>query len=87
MTVTIYNVKGMTCGHCVSTVTSAVGAVPEVSDVEVDLAAGTVTVSGSASEQSVAQAISESGYEVDAAGGTTALPLNTSGGGCGCGCG
>ncbi|MCV7055640.1 heavy-metal-associated domain-containing protein [Mycolicibacterium gilvum] len=89
MAVTMFKVQGMTCGHCVSTVKAAVSSVPGAQDVEVDLAMGTVTVSGTASEQAVAQAISTAGYDVVVPNselvGATSLPL--AGGGCGCGCG
>lgn len=91
MTVVINKVEGMTCGHCVSTVKAAVGSVPGVEEVEVDLAAGTVTTTGTPSEQAVTQAISEAGYDVVSAESLrvsgNALPLVGSAGGCGCGCG
>jgi copper chaperone CopZ len=54
MTVTTYTVEGMTCGHWVSTVRAAVGAVPGVTGVEVDLAAGTVTSAGVSIDGAVA---------------------------------
>lgn len=89
MTVTTYKVQGMTCGHCVSTVKAAAGSVPGVQAVEVDLATGILTVTGTPSEHAVAQAISKSGYDVVGPDsepvGATSLPL--AGGGCGCGCG
>ena len=91
MTVVIYKVDGMTCGHCVSTVKAAVGSVPGVEEVEVDLAAGTVTTTGTPSEQAVTQAILGAGYDVASAESLpvsgSALPLVGSAGGCGCGCG
>ena len=46
MSVTVYTVKGMTCEHCVKSVTSELGAVPGVCDVQVDLPTGQVTVTG-----------------------------------------
>ena len=66
MTTTTYTVKGMTCGHCVNAVSTEVGALPGVTDVEVDLATGVVTVT---SEQpldsgSVRSAVDEAGYEL-----------------------
>jgi copper chaperone len=70
MTTTTYGVKGMTCGHCVSSVSSELGRLQGVSDVRVDLEAGTATVT---SEQpldprAVRTAVDEAGYElVDAA--------------------
>ncbi len=42
----VLNVEGMSCGHCVSAITAAVQPLPGVTGVEVDLSAGTVTVSG-----------------------------------------
>ena len=57
-------VGGMTCGHCVKAVTKAVEAVPGVDRVEVDLAAGRVTVVGAADEAPVRKAIETEGYTV-----------------------
>ena len=42
----VFNVSGMSCQHCVNAITSEVGAVDGVAEVEVDLAAGTVRVTG-----------------------------------------
>lgn len=66
MTTTTYAVKGMTCGHCVQAVSTEVGRVAGVTGVEVDLAAGAVTVTseGPADEQAVRAAVDEAGYEV-----------------------
>jgi copper chaperone CopZ len=61
-----YTVEGMTCGHCVAAVTGEVGKVPGVTDVAVDLAAGTVTVTGSPEDAAVRDAIDEAGYTVSA---------------------
>ncbi|MEU7926484.1 copper ion binding protein [Micromonospora sp. NPDC049801] len=63
---TTYQVKGMTCGHCVSAVSAEVGAIEGVRDVRVDLATGQVTVS---SEQpvdtgAVRAAVDEAGYDL-----------------------
>ncbi|NGN69944.1 heavy-metal-associated domain-containing protein [Streptomyces sp. A7024] len=67
-TTTVYAVSGMTCGHCKASVTEEVSAVPGVSAVEVDLAAGTVAVStdsGAAPDDDrIAKAVDEAGYEV-----------------------
>ena len=43
---TVYTVGGMTCGHCVSSVSAEIGKVGGVTGVQVDLAGGAVTVSG-----------------------------------------
>lgn len=88
MTVTTYKVDGMTCGHCVSTVKGAVGSVRGAKEVEVDLAAGTVTITGTPSDQAVVQAISQAGYAVVPVGTEPAaegdLPPVASSGGCCC---
>ena len=45
---TIYEVTGMTCGHCQAAVEAEVGAVAGVTGVHVDLASGRVEVQGDA---------------------------------------
>jgi copper chaperone CopZ len=62
---TVYSVLGMSCQHCVNSVTTEVSAVPGVESVEVDLAAATVTVTGG-EDAAVRAAIDEAGYEVAA---------------------
>ena len=59
-------VAGMTCGHCVSAVSRAVGAVPGAGEVAVDLHRGEVTVGGDPDPAAVRAAIVEEGYEVRA---------------------
>ncbi|MFG3260135.1 heavy-metal-associated domain-containing protein [Streptomyces sp. NPDC048172] len=63
---TVYQVSGMTCGHCVSTISRALGALPGVTDVEVDLTTGKVTVAAESEpdEKAVAAAIDDAGYEL-----------------------
>ncbi|MGH3391707.1 MAG: heavy-metal-associated domain-containing protein [Actinomadura sp.] len=65
-TTTDYSVTGMTCAHCVSAVSAEVGLLPGVSDVQVDLATGTVTVTSDTplDERSVRDAVDEAGYEL-----------------------
>jgi copper chaperone len=60
-------VSGMTCDHCVRTITEAVRSVPGVQDVAVDLAGGMVTVAGTPDERAVRDAITEEGYTVQMA--------------------
>ena len=62
MTTRIYAVEGMTCDHCVAAVTTEVAKVPRISDVIVNLEQGTLTVSGDAPEQALAEAVDEAGY-------------------------
>jgi len=66
-TSTVYDVTGMTCGHCVSAVTQELQALPGVTEVDVDLNAGGVSqvrvVSNAPLDQaSVAAAVDEAGY-------------------------
>jgi copper chaperone len=61
-----YTVTGMTCAHCVNSVGSEIKQIPGVTDVQVDLASGAVTV---ISEQplddaAVTAAVDEAGYTV-----------------------
>jgi copper chaperone len=58
-----YTVTGMTCAHCVSSVTGEVAKVVGVHNVDVDLASGTVAVSGEAfTDEQIREAIDEAGY-------------------------
>lgn len=61
-----YTVTGMTCGHCVQAVTEELSALPGVSDVQVELASGAVTVTSEAplADEAVRAAVDEAGYEV-----------------------
>ena len=63
---TTINVSGMTCGHCVSAVTMELSLLPSVTEVEVDLESGQVTITSDAAlEQArLATAIDEAGYEL-----------------------
>jgi copper ion binding protein len=61
-----YTVTGMTCAHCVNSVSTEVQQIPGVTDVRVDLAGGTVTVTSDrpVDDTAVAAAIDEAGYEL-----------------------
>jgi copper chaperone CopZ len=59
-----YTVVGMTCQHCVLSVTEEVSEVPGVEDVNVDLAAGRLVVSGDVSDEAIRAAVVEAGYKV-----------------------
>jgi copper chaperone len=59
-----YRVSGMTCEHCVRSVTEEVSEVPGVTAVEVDLAGGRLTVTGAADDDAVRAAVAEAGYQV-----------------------
>jgi copper chaperone CopZ len=60
-----YIVTGMTCAHCVASVTEEIAALPGVSAVDVELATGRVTVSGDdVADEAVRAAVREAGYDV-----------------------
>jgi copper chaperone len=61
-----YTVTGMTCGHCVNSVGSEIKQIPGVTDVQVDLASGAVTVTSEQSldDAAVTAAVDEAGYAV-----------------------
>jgi copper chaperone len=61
----VYTVTGMTCDHCVLSVREEVSEVPGVSDVDVDLATGRLTVSGAGfTDDAVKAAVAEAGYGI-----------------------
>ena len=66
MTVATYSVRGMTCGHCVTAVTTELGQLDGVTDVDVDLEAGTATVTSTQplDPGAVNVAVQEAGYEL-----------------------
>ena len=62
-------VEGMTCAHCVRSVTEEVSAIDGVSDVAVDLNAGgdspvTITSANDLDDADLRAAVDEAGYEV-----------------------
>jgi len=59
-----YTVVGMTCEHCVRSVTEEVSEVSGVEHVDVDLPTGRVTVRGVADDAAIRAAVVEAGYEV-----------------------
>ncbi len=63
---TTINVSGMTCGHCVSAVTMELSLLPSVTEVDVDLECGQVTITSDAALElaQLATAIDEAGYEL-----------------------
>jgi copper chaperone len=60
-----YTVEGMTCSHCVMSVREEVTEVPGVETVDVDLASGRLTVTGTEiDDAAIAEAVAEAGYSV-----------------------
>ncbi len=66
METTVLNVEGMSCGHCVKSVTNAVSALDGVESVDVSLEAKTVTVvhNDSIAVDKIKKEIEETGYDV-----------------------
>jgi copper chaperone len=66
MSASTYTVTGMTCGHCVASVSEEVGLVEGVQQVDVDLPTGTVTITADrpVDDAAVRAAVAEAGYQV-----------------------
>ena len=63
---TVITVTGMTCSHCVQAVQSEISKLDGVSDVDVDLETGAVTILGEQlpSTESLRKAVDDAGYEL-----------------------
>ncbi len=61
-----YTVTGMTCDHCVASVTEEISEIDGVTAVAVDLPTGAVTVTGTVDEADVRIAVEEAGYKLAA---------------------
>jgi copper chaperone CopZ len=66
MPATTYAVSGMSCGHCKATLTKVIGELDGISDVEVDLGTGRVTVTsdGDPDDAVIAEVVDDAGYEL-----------------------
>ncbi len=58
-------VNGMTCDHCANAVRAEISKLPGIVDVDVDVAAGTVRITGDPlpGDTPLREAIEEAGYE------------------------
>lgn len=65
-TTSTYTVSGMTCSHCAMSVTEEISQLPDVTNVEVDLGSGQVTVSSVSDldPTQVQEAVEEAGYQL-----------------------
>lgn len=66
---TTLSIAGMTCGHCVTSVTEEIQALPGVTGVAVDLVAGgistaTVSADREIGDAELSEAVAEAGYTV-----------------------
>jgi copper ion binding protein len=66
MSAQTYTVVGMTCQHCVASVTEEVSEVPGVADVDVDLDTGNLTVQSNqpVTRDQIEAAVHEAGYRL-----------------------
>jgi copper chaperone len=66
MSESTYTVTGMTCGHCVASVTEEITEIDGVTNVAVDLPTGAVTVTSKQplDESTVRAAVEEAGYQL-----------------------
>ncbi|GAA4621046.1 heavy-metal-associated domain-containing protein [Saccharopolyspora hordei] len=64
MTTRTFTVSGMTCGHCATSVTEELSELPGVTDVQVAVESGQVTVTSEQelSREAVSAAVTEAGY-------------------------
>ncbi|MFI9718153.1 heavy-metal-associated domain-containing protein [Streptomyces sp. NPDC052396] len=62
----VYQVSGMTCGHCEGAVNSEISAIAGVTSVKADATTGrvTVTATGPLDDEAVRAAVDEAGYEL-----------------------
>ena len=65
-TTSTWHVTGMTCGHCVASVTEEIGELAGVESVDVVLDTGEVTVTSAEplTREAVAAAVDEAGYQL-----------------------
>jgi len=63
----VFNVQGMSCGHCVNAITQALQAKDPAASVRIDLAAKEVGVESALSADQVIAVITEEGYEAKVA--------------------
>lgn len=59
---TILQVTGMTCNHCVMSVTKALQKMPGIESAQVDLAKGEAVVHGNAQAEAMVAAVKAAGY-------------------------
>lgn len=60
----VFEVQGMTCGHCERAVTQAVQAVDAQAQIKIERAANRVEIDSQASREALSAAMVEEGYKV-----------------------
>lgn len=83
---TSFDVKDMTCGHCIKTITHAVQAVDPAAKVQIDLQAHRVEIESASTAAELSQAIVRAGYSpvVSSAVAVLSAPVKKAKGGCCC---
>lgn len=61
----IFQVTGMTCGHCKKAVETAIQSTPGVQETLVELESGKATVTGQFSDEAIVMAIEDAGYSAE----------------------
>lgn len=80
-----FNVKDMTCGHCIKTITQAVLAVDSAANVQIDLSSHRVQIESASAVAELRQAIVQAGYSPVVTTGEPAIsPPAKKAGGCCC---
>jgi copper chaperone len=59
---TVLQITGMTCNHCVMSVTKTLQKIPQVESAQVDLAKGEAVVRGNAPAEAMVAAVKAAGY-------------------------
>jgi copper chaperone len=62
----VFNVQGMTCGHCEKAVTTAIKLIDPQAEVRIDRSQNRVEVNTTQTREALAEAIREEGYQVAA---------------------
>lgn len=60
----VVKVDGISCGHCVSTITQALADLDKAAKIQIDKSTQTVRFEGRADKEEVTAAIQEAGYDV-----------------------
>ena len=68
--VVTFGISGMSCGHCVAAVRSALDAVPDVRVRNVSIGSATIELDAGASPDRAIAAVRDAGYEADLASST-----------------
>lgn len=58
----VFQISGMTCGHCKKSVESAIQSTQGVREVRVELEPGEATVTGRFSDEAIVTSVEEAGY-------------------------